>query len=152
VGGNSFIVIGSMSNQVTPTLQASVICEDVRQEVNNMLSLIGVLSVIPAAKVPVGVLKLCVWSRWTNGSGRFQQEARILAPDNKTVVAEAKVDFELKNVNSHATNVNFFAGVQFKEFGLHHVEILLGGKQVARYPLVIAQVQQPQPQSAPASN
>ena len=116
-----------------------------------MLSLIGVLSVIPAAKVPVGVLKLCVWSRWANGCGKFQQEARIVAPDNKTIVAEAKVDFELKNVNSHATNVNFFAGVQFKDFGLHHVEVSLGGKQVARYPLVIAQVQQPQP-AAPASN
>ncbi len=130
----------------TPILLASVICEDVRQEVNNMQSLIGVLSVIPAAQVPVGVLKLCIWSRWANGEGKYKQTARIIAPDGKTVVGEAAVDFELKGGNAHATNVNFFAGIQFKEFGLYAVEIALDGVVASRYPLLLAQVKQNQPQ------
>jgi len=130
-----------MSNHVVPTLQASVICEDVRQEVNGMQSLVGVLSVIPAASVPVGMLKFCLWTRWFNGQGKFKQTARILAPDNKTVIGEAAVEFELQNLNGHATNVHFFAGIQFKEFGLHHVEIALDGKTVVSYPFVIAQTQ-----------
>jgi hypothetical protein len=137
-----------MSNQV-PTLQASVICEDVRQEVNGMQSLVGVLSVIPAANAPIGVLKLCVWSRWTNGLGKFKQTARILAPDGKTVVVEAAVDFELQNANAQATNVHFFAGVQFKEFGLYHVELSLDGKVAIRYPVAIVKVNQNKP--APAA-
>lgn len=104
-----------------------------------MQSLVGVLAVIPAAKVPVGVLKLCLWSRWTKGEGRFNQTSRIIAPDEKTVIGEAKVDFELKGLNSHATNIHVFAGVQFKEFGLYFVEILLDGNLVSRYPLAVAQ-------------
>ena len=131
-------------------LQASVICEDVRQEVNGMHSLVGVLSVVPAANVPVGLLKLCIWTRWCNGLGKFKQNARIFAPDNTTIVAEVGVDFELQSLEAQATNVNFFAGIQFSEFGVYHVELLLDDKAVVRYPLVVAQVVQP-PQAEAAS-
>ncbi|MEI6350431.1 MAG: hypothetical protein WCP06_04925 [Verrucomicrobiota bacterium] len=141
-----------LANYIVPTLQASVVCEDVRQEVNGMHSLVGVLSVIPAANVPVGLLKLCIWTRWCNGLGKFKQNARILAPDNTTVVAEVGVDFELLNSEAQATNVNFFAGIQFSEFGIYHIELLLDEKAVIRYPLVVAQaMQQPKPEAAPES-
>ena len=131
-------------NYVVPTLQASVVCEDVRQEINGMHSLVGVLSAVPAPNVPVGLLKLCVWTRWANGIGKFQQRARVLAPDDQTVVAEAAVDFELREIEAHATNVHFFAGVQFAQFGIHHVEIYLADKLVIRYPLLVVQVNQQQ--------
>mgnify|MGYP007079347151 CR=1 FL=1 len=138
-----------MSNHVVPTLQASVICEDIRQEINGMQSLVGVLTVVPAAKVPVGLLKLCVWTRWIKGEGRFTQTSRLIAPDGKTAIGEAKVEFELKSLNSQATNINVFAGVQFKEFGVYQIEIQLDGNVVTRYPLVIAQAKAPE--GAPAA-
>ncbi len=138
------------SNHVVPTLQASVVCEDVRQEVNGIQSLIGVLTVVPAANAPVGILKIAIWTRWSNGLGKFQQTARILAPDNVTVIGDATVDFEIKNIASNATNVNFFAGVQFPSFGIYTVEVALDGNVAIRYPLIVAQMQQ-QPQ-APAGN
>lgn len=138
-----------MSNQyVVPTLQASVVSEDVRQEVNGMQSLIGVLNVIPAATAPVGLLKLGIWTRWVNGLGKFKQTARILAPNKKTVVMESAVEFELKSLEGQATNVNFFAGVQFPEFGVYQVEITVGGKVAIRYPLTVVQVQQQAPAAA----
>jgi len=113
-----------------------------------MQSLVGVLSAIPAASAPVGVLKLCVWSRWTAGLGKYKQQACILAPDGKTVIVEAAVEFELQNPNAQATNVHFFAGVQFKEFGLHHVEVSLDGVVVTRYPFAVVKVNQPAQQQA----
>ena len=140
------------SKQIVPTLQASVICEDVRQENNGMQSLVGVLNVIPAAKVPVGLLKLALWTRWVGGLGAFKQNARILAPDGQTVLGEAAVDFELKDVIGQATNVNFFAGVQFKEFGTYTVEISLGDKVVIHYPFHVLQTQQQAAPAAPAAN
>ena len=136
------------SKQIVPTLQASVICEDVRQENNGMQSLVGVLNIIPAAKVPVGLLKLALWTRWVGGVGSFKQNARILAPDGTTVIGEATVDFELKDVIGQATNVNFFAGVQFNEFGSYTVEISLGDKVVIHYPFHVLEIQQ---QAAPAA-
>ncbi len=117
-----------------------------------MQSLIGVLSVIPAATAPVGILKLCIWTRWANGVGKFKQTARLLSPNNKTVVAEVAVDFELQNVDTQATNVNFFAGIQFPEFGLYHVEISLGDKVAIRYPLLVVQVQQQKQPAIPSAN
>ncbi len=40
-------------------------------------------------------------------------------------LAQAEVEFELKEMEGHATNVHYFGGVQFQQFGLHHVEIYL---------------------------
>jgi len=133
------------SKQIVPTLQASVICEDVRQENNGMQSLVGVLNIIPAANVPVGLLKLAIWTRWVGGVGKFKQNARILAPD-ATVLGEAAVEFELQDVIGQATNVNFFAGMQFKDFGTYTVEISLNDKEAIHFPFHVLQVQQ---QAAP---
>ena len=58
---------------VSPDLQASLICEDVRQEVNGMQTLVGIINMIPARVLPVAILKLCVWTRWSSGIGRFRQ-------------------------------------------------------------------------------
>jgi hypothetical protein len=33
-----------------------------------------------------------------------------------------------------------FAGVQFQQFGIHHVEILLDGELIIRYPLNVVRV------------
>jgi hypothetical protein len=38
------------------------------------------------------------------------------------------------------TNVNLFAGVQFQQFGIHHVEILLDGELILRYPLPVVRM------------
>ena len=135
------------TKHIVPTLQASVICEDVRQENNGMQSLVGVLNIIPATNIPVGLLKMAIWTRWVGGVGKFKQSVRVLAPDGTTVLGEAEVDFEIQDVIAQATNVNFFAGIQFNEFGSYAVEISLDGKKVIHYPFHVLQVQQP---AAPA--
>lgn len=145
---NSFIVSHFMSQ--VPTLQASVICEDVRQEANGIQSLIGVLTIIPAANAPINLLKLAVWTRWINGAGKFTQNVRILAPDGKTVIGEANVEFEMQTAELPHSNTNIIVGVQLPDFGVYRVEIALDGNQVINYPLIVAQIQQQQP--APAGN
>jgi hypothetical protein len=125
---------------VLPDLQASVICEDVRQEVNGMQTLVGIINLIPARMLPVALLKLCVWTRWCSGLGRFRQNARILGVDDQHVLAESQIDFELKELEGHVTNVNLFTGVQFQQYGLHHVEIMLDQELRLRYPLPVIQV------------
>lgn len=131
-----------MAKHIVPTLQASVVCEDVRQENNGMQSLVGVLNLIPATKVPVGLLKMAVWTRWIGGVGKFKQKARIVAP-NQSTLAEAEVEFDLQDPVGQATNVNFFAGMQFKEFGTYTVEISLDGKPVIHFPFHVVEVKQP---------
>jgi hypothetical protein len=48
------------SDALLPDLQASILCEDVRQEVNGLQTLVGVISVLPTPSLPVGLLKLCL--------------------------------------------------------------------------------------------
>ena len=128
------------ADKLLPDLQASILCEDVRQEVNGLQTLVGVLNVLPTPALPVGLLKLCVWTRWYGGFGKFRQTSRILGVEEVQIVAESHIEFELNELDGHVTNVNVFAGVQFKEYGLHHVEILLDDELILRYPLPVIKV------------
>ena len=105
-----------------------------------MQSLIGVINGVPARALPVGLLKLCVWTRWCGGIGKFCQHSRILGVDEAQVIAESHIDFELKELEEHVTNVNLYTGVQFQQFGVHHVEILLDDELVIRYPFPVVKV------------
>jgi hypothetical protein len=43
-------------------------------------------------------------------------------------------------MEGHATNVPYFGGVQFQQYGLHHVEIYLETELRMRFPLPVIQV------------
>ncbi|MGI8438433.1 MAG: DUF6941 family protein, partial [Chthoniobacterales bacterium] len=85
-------------------------------------------------------MRLCIWSRWCSGAGKFHQRARIVGVDEQQVIAQAEVEFELEEMESHATNVHYFGGLQFQQFGVHHVELYLGDELRLRFPLPVVQV------------
>ena len=114
---------------ILPDLQSCVLCEDVRCEINGMQTLVGVINIIPAPALPVNCLRLCIWSRWCSGSGKFRQKSRIIG-----------------EMEGHATNVHYFGGVQFQQFGLHHVEVFLEDELRLRFPLPVVRMTLAQPQ------
>lgn len=128
---------------ILPDLQSAVLCEDVRCEINGMQTLVGVLSVIPAPALPINYIRLCIWTRWCSGAGKFRQKSRIIGVDEQQVIAQAEVQFVLKEMEGHATNVHYFGGVQFQQYGLHHVEIYLENELRMRFPLPVIQVARP---------
>lgn len=125
---------------ILPDLQSAVLCEDVRCEINGMQTLVGVLSVIPAPALPINYIRLCIWTRWCSGAGKFRQKSRVVGVDEQQVIAQAEVEFVLKEMEGHATNVHYFGGVQFQQYGLHHVEIYLENELRMRFPLPVIQV------------
>lgn len=126
---------------IVPDLQSVVLCEDVRTEAAGTQTLVGVIGAVAAPQLPIGFFKLCLWSRWCGGLGRFRQESRFLDPEDRPL-AQAAIDFELHDMESSATNVHIFGGVQVKEFGLHHVEISLGGDLRMRFAVPVVRVPQ----------
>lgn len=122
---------------LVPDLQAALLCEDVRQEINGMQTLVGVLTALPFPQLPARLIKLCVWSRWTGGQGGFTQTSRILAPDEETEVGRSEVQFELKDMDGNATNVHYFGGLVFHHPGCHTVEILLDGELQLRFAIPV---------------
>lgn len=133
---------------ILPDLQSAILCEDVRTEVSGAQTLVGVIGAIPAPQVPIGFFKLCLWTRWCGGIGAFQQDSRILDPDDN-VVAEAGIRFELREIDGSATNVHFFGGVEVKHFGVHHVEIRIDGDMRMRFPVPVVRVAQAAPGAPP---
>ena len=131
---------------ILPDLQSCVLCEDVRCEINGMQTLVGVINVIPAPSLPINCMRLCIWSRWCSGSGKFRQKSRIIGVDEQQVLAQAEVEFELREMEGQATNAHFFGGVQFQQFGMHHVEIFLENELRLRFPLPVVRVGLAQPQ------
>jgi hypothetical protein len=125
----------SYLQRMIPDLQASFACEDVRVEASGAHSIVGIINFIGAPSLPIQVIKLCVWTRWSSGLGQFEQTTRLIGPDEETVLGSATTQFHLGNEDSHTTNVNIFGGVQFHQVGAHHVEILLDGELKLRFPL-----------------
>ena len=136
------------ANRILPDLQCSLLCEEVRQEMNGNLILIGVINVIRVPQLPVTASRLCIYNCWTAGLGQFNETVRILAPDQTTVLRKGDMKFELKDVTMRSPNVLVFAGVEFKTAGIYYVEVLVDDVMKIRYPIPVALVPPP-PGQAP---
>ena len=147
--------------RILPDLQCSLLCEEIRQEVTGNFFLIGVINFIRVPQLPVVALKLSLFNRWTAGVGQFTESARLIAPDQTTVLRKGEVKFALQDAALHATNVTVFAQVEFKVPGTYYVEVLVDDVMKLRYPVpvIVAPPQQnpgqtstaPPPPSAPAA-
>ena len=133
-----------MSETILPDLQACLLCEDVRQEASGQQTLVGIIGVIPAPVVPIGFFKLCLWTRWCGGSGKFTQESAILTPEDDSPIATSEVEFHLPTLEAHATNVHVFGGLHFDRHGVYTVEIKVDGELRFRFPLPVIAVEIPE--------
>jgi hypothetical protein len=121
--------------RILPDLQCSLLCEEIRQEVNGNFFLIGVINFIRVPQVPVVAFKLSVFNRWTAGIGQFTESVRLVAPDQVTVLRKGEVKFTLQDAALHATNVTVFGQVEFKIAGTYYVEVLVDEVMKLRYPV-----------------
>lgn len=138
--------------RILPDLQCSLLCEEVRQEVTGNFILIGVINFIRVPQLPVVALKLTLFNRWTAGLGQFSETARLVAPDQTTVLRKGEVKFALQDTALHATNVTVFTQVEFKGAGTYYVEVLVDDVMKLRYPVpvIVAPPQQQQQQQLPS--
>ncbi|HTG43507.1 MAG TPA: hypothetical protein VK633_03135, partial [Verrucomicrobiae bacterium] len=91
--------------RILPDLQASLLCEDVRQEVSGNFILVGIIGFVNVPQLPVGAPRLCVFNRWTAGIGSFVESVRLIAPDQTSLLRDSKVKFALQDPTHNATNV-----------------------------------------------
>jgi hypothetical protein len=138
--------------RILPDLQCSLICEEVRQEINGNFILLGIIGIVQVPQLPVTAFKLCVFNRWTAGVGAFTESVRLIAPDQTTVLRQGSVKYELRDAAHNATNVTVFGQVKFEQQGTYYVEVLVDEVMKLRYPLpLIVVTPQNQPgQGAPA--
>jgi len=117
-------------------LAYTIFCDDVRLEVGNKLSLIGVFQNMLVQQLPVSLIKFAIVNHW-RGEGRFLSEVRILSPDKKQpVVVSEPAPFEITQ-GGHTDNVSFFVNVTFHTPGEYWVQTLINSSLFAEQPLLI---------------
>ena len=125
------------ATRILPDLQCSLLCEEVRQEVNGNLFLIGVVQVVRVPQLPIVAGRICVFNRWAAGIGQFNETVRLISADQTTVLSKSELKFELRDPAMSATNVTFFAQVKFETAGTYYVEVLVDDVMKLRYPVPV---------------
>ena len=110
------------------TLSYSILCDDVRLEAGNKLSLMGVFQNVFVPQFPATVIKFAVVNHW-EGHGDFGTEVRVLNPHRKETVRSAPGRFSISNPGS-ADNITVFANVSFDEPGSYTLQVFLSGNLV----------------------
>jgi hypothetical protein len=105
-------------------LAYTIFCDDVRLEVGNKLSLMGVFHQIALHQFPVTVLKFAVVTQW-RGEGRHLSEVRILSPDRQSAVVLAEPSLFEVAPGGVANNISFFFNVEFPAPGNYRVQTLI---------------------------
>ncbi len=102
----------------------TMFCDDVRLEVGNKLSFMGVFQNIMVQQLPVSLIKFAVVNHW-RGEGTHLSEVRILTPDRQQpVVVSQPTSFEV-TPGGFADNISFFVNVTFPAAGQYWVQTLV---------------------------
>ena len=121
----------------------TIFCDDVRLEVGNKLSLMGVFQNIMVQQLPVALIKFAVVNHW-RGEGVHLSEVRILTPDRKQpVVVSQPTRFEIAP-GGFADNISFFVNVTFQAAGQYWVQTLVDSTLFAEQKLTLSDGSEPQ--------
>ncbi|MBA3240952.1 MAG: hypothetical protein H0T60_06965, partial [Acidobacteria bacterium] len=113
-----------MEQTDTLELVYTLFCDDVRLEMGNKLSLMGVTHQFVVHHFPVTLMKFAVVSQW-RGEGRHLSEVRILTEDRQQpIVLSEPSPFEIAP-GGVANNISFFFNVEFPAPGKYRVQTLI---------------------------
>ena len=120
-------------------LAYTLFCDDVRLELGNKLSYMGVFQNIVVPQLPVWLPKLAVVNHW-RGDGVHLSEVRILMPDRQqALVVSQPARFEINH--GSADNISFFVNVTFPIAGQYLVQTLVDSTLVDERILFVSEQQ-----------
>lgn len=120
-------------------LNYTIFCDDVRLEVGNKLSLMGVFHQIMAQQFPVTVMKFAVVSQW-RGEGNHLSEVRILTADRQLPIVVSEPSPFSVSAGGVANNIGFFFNVVFPHPGAYWVQTLVDSNLFDEQELTIIMV------------
>ena len=131
-------------------LAYTLFCDDVRLEVGNKLSYMGVFQTIIVPQLPVWLPKLAVVNHW-RGDGVHLSEVRILMPDRQqALVVSQPARFEVNH--GSADNISFFVNVTFPIAGEYLVQTLVDSTLFDERVLIVSEQQLIAPEESEAVN
>lgn len=115
----------------------TLFCDDVRLEVGNKLSLMGVFQNITVPQLPFALIKFAIVNQW-RGEGTYQSEVRILTPDRQQFLAASQPTRIELEPGGFAGNISFFVSITFPVAGQYWVQTLIDSKLFDEQPLTVA--------------
>lgn len=126
-----------MTSDPAGDLRAStLICDDIRLEVGNRFSLMGVMHTIAVEQLPVSLLKLAVLNH-LEGRGAGNVQTQIITPDRSAAVVSSNPSPIDLSGGGYMFNMVFFGNVVFPEAGTYWVQTFLDSELVSEVPFVV---------------
>jgi hypothetical protein len=121
----------------TLNLKYTLLCDDVRIEMGNKISLMGIFQNIMVEKLPVSLIKFAVINHW-QGQGSHETEVRILTPDKSNLIVTSQpTKIELAE-GGFTDNVSFFVNVVFPTAGTYWIQTIANTIVLDESPLIVA--------------
>jgi hypothetical protein len=120
----------------TLKLVYTLLCDDVRIEMGNKISLMGIFQNIMVERLPVSLIKFAVINHW-KGEGNHQTEVRILSPDKSNLVVTSQPTAIDLAPGGFTDNVSFFVNVVFPSAGTYWVQTLADTVVLEEFPLIV---------------
>ncbi len=114
----------------------TLLCDDVRIEMGNKISLMGIFQNIMVEHLPVSLIKFAVINHWC-GEGNHQTEVRILSPDKSNLVVTSQPTAIDLAPGGFTDNVSFFVNVVFSTAGTYWVQTLADTVVLEEFPLIV---------------
>jgi Family of unknown function (DUF6941) len=127
-----------MATEQTDKLELvyTLFCDDVRLEVGNKLSLMGVFQNITVPQLPFALIKFAVVNHW-RGEGVYQSEVRIMTPDRRQFLAASQpTQIDIPR-GGFAGNISFFVSITFPVAGQYWVQTLINSNLFDEQPLTV---------------
>ena len=125
-----------MTQTETLKLVYTLLCDDVRIEKGNKISLMGIFQNIMVERLPVSLIKFAVINHW-RGEGNHQTEVRILSPDKSNLVVTSQPTSIELAPGGFTDNVSFFVNVVFPSAGTYWVQTLADAVILEEFPLIV---------------
>ncbi|RJQ30856.1 MAG: hypothetical protein C4562_07465 [Actinobacteria bacterium] len=127
-----------MTESKKPTLQFSVICDDIANfHDSGKLIIVGLFEQIIVDEVPASHQKMWVLSRFTDGLGDYTCQTKIVNPTGEIIFQSDPVAFSLKAKEaSYNVNGQIF-GLPLEHIGTYWVETYLNDEYLSKIPLIV---------------
>ena len=115
----------------------TLLCDDVRLEMGNKISLMGVFQNIMVEKLPISLIKFAVVNHW-RGDGNHQTEVRILAPDKNESGRHFAADRKSNSRPADLPITSAFSSTSFfRHAGTYWVQTLANTVLLEEFPLIV---------------
>jgi hypothetical protein len=135
-------------NTPNPNLKLvyTLLCDDVRLEMGNKLSLMGVFQNIMVERLPVSLIKFAIVQHWV-GEGSYATEVRIMSPDKLNIVAASQPSQIILQREGFADNISFFINTVLPQPGTYYIQTLVNSSLYNEFPLVVSELRNVPPQT-----